>query len=60
MAKLSDADSEQYETQHWIEIAHECKYLNEDNVHKLLHYCESVGKMLNSMIDKASLFCQQK
>jgi hypothetical protein len=33
---------------------------NEDNVHKLLHYCESVGKMLNSMIDKASLFCQQK
>ena len=56
--KLSDADSEQFETQHWIEIACECQYLNETDKTSLLSNCESIGKMLQSMIDKAPLFCK--
>jgi len=58
ISKLTDADSEQMETQHWLEIAEECEYLeNEDAVH-LLAKCESIGKMVHSMIDKSSLFCK--
>ena len=56
--KLTDADAEQYETQHWIEISFESKYINENERLELINKCEAIGKMLNSMIDKSSLFCQ--
>jgi four helix bundle protein len=59
ISKLSDADSEQFETQHWLEVAQECQYMGDSEKSRLLNYCESVGKMLQSMIDKASLFCNQ-
>ncbi len=58
--KLTDADAEQYETQHWIEVAYECLYINETQKGELLNQCETIGKMLNSMIEKSSLFCQNK
>ncbi len=58
ISKLSDADSEQYETRHWIEIASECEYLNENEKIALVDFCLSVGKMLKTMMDKAHLFCQ--
>jgi four helix bundle protein len=58
VSKLSDADSEQFETQHWLEIACECKYLDESEKNRMLNFCESIGKMLQSMIDKAPLFCR--
>ena len=56
--KLTDADSEQFETQHWLEIAFENRYITEDSMNELTNKCESVGKMLNSMIEKAALFCK--
>jgi len=56
--KLTDADAEQYETQHWIEVAHECNYIEKETFDELLNQCESIGRMINSMIEKASLFCQ--
>ena len=58
ISKLTDADSEQFETQHWLDIALECKYLNVAEKEKINILCESIGKMLQSMIDKASLFCK--
>ena len=58
ISKLSDADSEQFETQHWIEVACECKYINDSEKDRILTNCESVGKMLQSMMDKAYLFCK--
>ena len=57
--KLTDADSEQYETQHWIEVSLESNYIDEDTRNHLIDRCESLGKMLNSMIEKSSLFCQK-
>jgi len=57
VSKLTDADSEQLETQHWIEVAEECCYLNSEIAMSLMQKCESIGKMLQSMIDKSSLFC---
>ena len=58
--KLTDSDSEQFETQHWVEIAFENKYISQDDRDLLIADLESIGKMLNSMIDKANLFCQKK
>jgi four helix bundle protein len=57
---LTDADSEQFETQHWLEIAYECKYIDKLKLELMIGTCESIGKMLNSMIEKASSFCKQK
>lgn len=56
-SKLTDADAEQQETQHWIEIAFDCGYISEETSDKLLKQCASIGKMLYSMISKATLFC---
>lgn len=58
--KLTDSDAEQYETQHWVEISYENKYIDRDTQENLINRCEAIGKMLNSMIDKSSQFCQQK
>jgi len=57
--KLTDADAEQYETQHWIEIAYENEYITEETKENIIQKCYSVGRMLNSMIEKASLFCNK-
>ena len=58
ISKLTDADGEQQETQHWIETALDCTYLSSDSAANLLKQCSSVGKMLNSMIGKSSAFCK--
>jgi four helix bundle protein len=59
VSKLTDADSEQLETQHWIEISEECSYINSEKSKNLLQRCESIGKMIQSMIDKSSTFCKK-
>jgi four helix bundle protein len=59
ISKLTDSDSEQQETQHWIEVSEESGYLDPDLSGKLLQKCESIGKMIHSMIEKSSTFCNQ-
>ena len=59
ISKLTDADSEQLETQHWIEISEESNYLISEKSKILLQKCESIGKMIQSMIDKSSTFCKK-
>ncbi len=58
--KLTDSDAEQYETQHWIEVSLECDYIDKATREDLLIQCESVGRMINSMIEKSALFCQNR
>jgi four helix bundle protein len=58
ISKLTDADSEQMETQHWLETVEECEYLKNEDTAQLLEKCESIGKMIHSMIDKSSMFCK--
>jgi four helix bundle protein len=58
ISKLTDADGEQQETQHWLENAFDCAYIDTTTLENLLKKCESVGKMLNSMINKSNLFCK--
>ncbi|NQU84192.1 MAG: four helix bundle protein, partial [Mariniphaga sp.] len=57
--KLTDADAEQYETQHWMEVSFECNYIDQSTNNDLIKRCNAIGKMLNSMIDKSSLFCKK-
>jgi four helix bundle protein len=57
VSKLTDADGEQLETQHWLEVARDCSYLTTDDATRLLIQCTSIGKMLSSMITKADRFC---
>jgi four helix bundle protein len=59
VSKLTDADAEQMETQHWIYEAYDCQYLNGKQTEELTGELMQVGRMLNSMIDKAHLFCGQ-
>ena len=57
ISKLTDADSEQYETQHWIGVAVDCGYWNEESATPLQKRCEEIGRLLGGMTEKANLFC---
>ena len=56
VSKLSDADGEQMESQHWLIEAFDCGYLNSPDAQRLLGWCEEIGRMLGSMIHKAERF----
>lgn len=60
VSKLTDADGEHQETQHWIEVSFDCLYIDEDEKNFLIESYTSVGKMLHSMIVKSNLFCSEK
>jgi four helix bundle protein len=57
VSKLTDADGEQQETQHWIETAMDCEYLTAEEVSSLNSELAEIGRMLNSMMEKADSFC---
>lgn len=57
VSKLTDADAEQQETQHWIETAVDCEYLTCEEVTGVIKELEEIGKMLNTMIRKSDQFC---
>ena len=57
IVRLTDADAEQLETQHWIRTAAKCGYLKEEEARRLRAGLSEVGKMLNSMMRNADRFC---
>lgn len=57
ISKLTDADSEQLETQHWLEVAMDCAYLTREQAQPLLRSCEEIGRLLGGMIARADAFC---
>jgi len=59
ISKLTDADAEQFETQHWLEVSVECNYIDTVEAEPLLNKCKSIGKMIQKMIDKSSTFCKK-
>jgi four helix bundle protein len=56
VSKLTDADGEQMETQHWLMEAVDCKYMDHADAQRLLGLCEEIGRMLGSMVRKAESF----
>jgi four helix bundle protein len=57
VSKLTDADAEQLETQHWIAVANSCGYLDSAIKTELLRDLAEIGRMLQSMIANAESFC---
>lgn len=57
ISKLTDADAEQMETQHWLSVAEACSYLSHEEAERLISELALVGRMLNSMMRKADQFC---
>ena len=56
VSKLTDADAEQMETQHWLIEAADCGYIREADSSRLMGHCEELGRMIGSMIRKAESF----
>ena len=59
ISKLTDADGEQQETQHWIETAVDCGYLTNELSTHYLQKCQQIGRLLGGMIAKSDRFCGQ-
>ena len=57
VSKLTGANGEQLETQHWIDTAFDCSYLSKTIADDLLIRCASIGNMIDSMIKKSKWFC---
>ena len=58
VSKLTDADGEQLETQHWLTTAFDCGYLSREETHRLGELCLEVGRMLGETMSKSDQFCQ--
>ena len=59
-SKLTDADAEQQETQHWIIVSLDCEYITRDEARSLGSLCQEIGRMLNDMIENADKFCSNR
>ena len=57
ISKLTDSDSEQLDTQHWIGDAADCKYITKEQEKDLIERLCEIGRMLNSMMEKSDKFC---
>lgn len=55
-SKLSDADSENSETQLWLEFALACEYISEQKQLELLYKSEEIGKLINYMMNNPDKF----
>ena len=57
VSKLLDSLAEEAETEVWIDMSWDCKYID-DQIHiSLLERYQEVAKMLNSMINTPEKFC---
>lgn len=59
VSKLTDADGEQAETQHWIATARACGYVIEAQQKGLMARCLRIGQMLGAMIAKPDKWCHE-
>jgi four helix bundle protein len=56
MSKLSDSDSENSETQVWIDFSKSCDYITTEQQQLLTFKSEEVGKLINFMIANPEKF----
>jgi four helix bundle protein len=56
VSKLTDADAERWETQHWLRTSCACEYLTKDDAAKMNENLLELGRLLNGMIEKSSTF----
>ncbi len=56
VSKLTGADGENSETDTWLDFAKDCVYLKRESFETLKEKCESVGKILGSMLKNPESF----
>ena len=54
--KLTDADTENSETQVWLDFSLACEYISETEYNELYATTEEIGRLLAYMIDNPSKF----
>ena len=59
ISKLTDADGEQAETQHWVNTSAACDYISEDQRKVFADKLSRIGQMLGAMIAKPDKFCER-
>ena len=59
VAKLTDCDMENSETQVWLDFAKECNYINEIIYLQCEEKNNTIGRLLNYMIHHPEKFCQK-
>ncbi len=55
-SKLSDSDSENTETQVWLDFSLACEYITKDEYDDLIFKSEEVGKLIYYMIENPEKF----
>ncbi|APY07284.1 four helix bundle protein [Winogradskyella sp. J14-2] len=55
-SKMSDANSENSETQLWLEFALACAYIEKNKYNELMNKSQEVGKLINYMMNNPSKF----
>ncbi len=56
-SKLSDADAELAETEHWLQTAWSCQYLTDEALADLKEQSRTIGQMLGAMMRDAKNWC---
>jgi four helix bundle protein len=59
LSKLSDADGEQAETQHWLQTAHSCGYISGKVYEDLMQSYKEIGGMLGKMMNEPEKWCSR-
>ena len=61
ISKLTDSDSENSETNVWLEFAYTCEYISEETYTNLIEKNIEIGKLINYMINNPDKFgCNSK
>ena len=55
-SKISDADSENSETQLWLDFAVACEYISEEKKNELENKSQEIGKLINYMMNNPEKF----
>jgi four helix bundle protein len=58
VSKLLDSLAEEAETEVWIDMSKDCKYITDQLYNSLMERYHEVAKMLNSMINTPEKFCK--
>jgi four helix bundle protein len=56
ISKLTDADAERLETQHWLRTSYACEYVGNSQTEKMNERLLEIGRLLNGMIERSSTF----
>lgn len=56
ISKLTDGDSENAETQVWLEYSFACNYIDQENFNELTNKSLEIGKLINYMINNLDKF----